>query len=544
MIQFVRRHRPAQHILGRSRRAVAAQQHRDQRRFHARGCGQKIGICGRSDYGIEAFLAGVARRIGGAGGDDDAVAERLEQICDLRRDIGRRRENEQRQAMRRDLLYFVGGIAALAESGLAGDGQGEPELRAFARHAFKADLPAGLINDPLGHGQTQSGALLVTRIGCIARRERLEQKMRHVRRHAQPGVVDGEAHKGVAFFVVLGVKADVHQSAGGEFQGIVGDLEQHLAHPARIGGDAGQFRRGSQCQAQALFPGARLQQARHGAGGLQRIAILVFQLLGIVAGQCDDVVQQGEKALAGFQHDLDMIGLALGQFGAFQQLRHAQQRVHRRAQFVADIGDERRLGHGAGLGPVARGDCFGLFARQPFHQPGILAAQEDAFVNQPPHALAIRNQHGAEKAHQDGRHGGVKPTLQQQQPDQRPQRQHRVRGKGGAMRRAGDEFGGGHAQIGQRQIGLGGEGIPGEPEKCAQAPGGAGDGRNERVAPRPEMRIVAMDAVALAACFVGGGELLGGDHHSHLQQQRRHRQQAQRVAGQQGGGYAQHRERQ
>ena len=245
--------------------------------------------------------------------------------------------------------------------------------------------------------------------------------MRHFRRHTQPGVADSEAHKGLAFFVAFGVQANIHQPAVGEFQGIVGDLEQDLADPARIGGDAGQFGRGGQRQAQALFPGARLQQTRYRAGGLQRIAILVLQLLVSVAGQRDDIVQQGEKTLAGFQHHFNMIGLALREFGPLQQLRHAQERVHRGAQFMRDVGDEGGLGHGAGLGGVARLDRLGLFARQAFHQPGILAAQENAFVDQPSHAVAIGNQHRAEEPHQHRGHGGVKPAVHQQQHDQRPQ---------------------------------------------------------------------------------------------------------------------------
>jgi hypothetical protein len=53
-----------------------------------------------------------------------------------------------------------------------------------------------------------------------------------------------------------------------------------------------------------------------------------------------------------------------------------------------------------------------------------------------------------------------------------------------------------------------------------------------------------MLAFSHAADAIGGDQTLGGDHHRHLDQQRREGQEAGLVAGQQGGGDAEHRERQ
>ena len=349
------------------------------------------------------------------------------------------------------------------------------------------------------------------------------------------GVADTEAHHGLAVLVGGFFQADIHHAVISELQRIVRQLEKCLAHAAGIGGHAWQAGGGGESEAQVFFPGARLEQARHGAGGLDGIAILVFQLFGVVAGQRDDVIQKRLQPAARFQHHFHMIGLLLGQARAFQQLRHAQKCIHGRAQFVGNVGNEGRLGDGGSLGAVARRDGFALFARQAHHQVGVFVAQMQAFVDQPPHALAIGNQHGAEKRHQHGGHGGIKPALDQQQHHQRPQRTDGVRDIGGTESGTRDEFGGGHAQKGQRQVSLCRERAPAEPEHRAQAPGGAGQCRHHREAARPEHGIAVQRAVA-----IGAGQLFGGDHHHQLQQQRGYGQKPQRVAGQKRGGNAEH----
>jgi hypothetical protein len=441
----------------------------------------------------------------------------------------RAKEQQQRQLARRGLLGL--GVARRRRAGRhTGNGQDEVELRAFAQARFKADAAARLFNHAFGDCQAQARALFLARIGNVAGREGAEQQMFDIGRNAQPGVGDAEAH---ALTIFGDIQADIDQAALGEFQGIVRELEERLAHLARIGGDARQVAAGAERQVQAFLPGARLQQPRHGARGLHRIAILVFQLVVIVPRQRDDIVDQGLQAFACLQHHLHMIGLLLGKLGAFQKLRHAQQRVQRGAQFMADVGDEGRFGHCAGLGAVARLYGFQLLALQPHDQHVVFVAQVNAFIQQARHAVAIACQHRGEQHDQDGGHGGVQPALPQQQADQRPQREEGMGDIGRAMGGAGDELRRRHAQIGQAQIGLGGKGIPDKPEHRRRAPGGAGNGRHKRVAPRPEMRVAAGRAV-----LVGGGELLGGDHHRHLQQQRHQRQDARFGAREQGGRHA------
>ena len=58
-------------------------------------------------------------------------------------------------------------------------------------------------------------------------------------------------------------------------------------------------------------------------------------------------------AAARFEHHLHVAAVRRGQFGAVEKLRHAEQRVERRAQFVADVGDEDGFRLGALLGGAA-----------------------------------------------------------------------------------------------------------------------------------------------------------------------------------------------
>jgi hypothetical protein len=202
---------------------------------------------------------------------------------------------------------------------------------------------------------------------------------------------------------------------------------------------------------------------------------------------------------------------------------------------MADIGDEGGLGQGAGFSSVAGGQRIKFLALQPDDQLAVLVAQVNAFIQQPRHAVAIAGQHRGEQHHQHRSEGGIQPALPQQKPDQWAERENRMDNIGGAMRRAGDEFRRRHAQEGQRQIGLGREAAPHEPEQRRRAPGGAGNRGDKGIAPRPVMRVAAF-----AAVLVGGGELFGGDHHGDLQQQRHQWQHAGRMSRDQGGGHAQH----
>ena len=115
------------------------------------------------------LLAGARARFGGAVGDDHAVAERLQHIGEGRSHFG-----AAGMKIRIDRPCggtcgaFGGGTLLGGRAGVAGDRQGEPELRAFAGLAVEADIAARLFDDALGHGQAQARALFA----CAHRRNR------------------------------------------------------------------------------------------------------------------------------------------------------------------------------------------------------------------------------------------------------------------------------------------------------------------------------------------------------------------------------------
>ncbi len=78
------------------------------------------------------------------------------------------------------------------------------------------------------------------------------------------------------------------------------------------------------------------------------------QLVRLDLGEVEHVVDDHQKRLAGIADGFRIKALFLGQIGVHQQVRHADDAVHRRADLVAHVGEEGRFGavggFGAGLG--------------------------------------------------------------------------------------------------------------------------------------------------------------------------------------------------
>ncbi|MDT4863275.1 hypothetical protein FQZ97_979730 [compost metagenome] len=72
--------------------------------------------------------------------------------------------------------------------------------------------------------------------------------------------------------------------------------------------------------------------------------VVQFDLPGLQFGDVEDLVDQGQQLVAGTVDGLHIIALLGRQRRAEQQLGHAQYAVHRRADFVADLGEEFGLG--------------------------------------------------------------------------------------------------------------------------------------------------------------------------------------------------------
>jgi hypothetical protein len=78
------------------------------------------------------------------------------------------------------------------------------------------------------------------------------------------------------------------------------------------------------------------------------------QLAGLDLGKVEDVVDDAEQVLGGAMDLLDVVALLGGgrDLGLQREVRHADDGVHRRADFVAHVGQEVALGAGRLLGQL------------------------------------------------------------------------------------------------------------------------------------------------------------------------------------------------
>ena len=210
--------------------------------------------------------------------------------------------------------------------------------------------------------------------------------------------------------------------------------------------------------------------------------------------------------------------LALVQLALIQKLRHAEQRVQRRADFMADIGDESGFGARAFLRHVARRFRRVALAGEADDKIGIGAPQCDAFIKQGRDAVAITVKHAAEEQQQQRGKAGIGIAFKRQQPDQRQQRENGMRRIGRAIGRTRDELRGRHAHEGERQESLCREIAGNEPDESAQPP------RHARCAGIPDITFGPIHRiVGWIARFVAFGELACGDGGGDLQQERNER---------------------
>ena len=117
-----------------------------------------------------------------------------------------------------------------------------------------------------------------------------------------------------------------------------------------------QPRRHTQLQVDALGPGGHPANAVDVRQALIQIEGLPFdgQFTGLDLGQVENVVEDAQQ---GFTRGADVgnhVALIRGQRFPFQQLRHAEYAVHRRADLMAHVGQELRLGDARRLRGISR----------------------------------------------------------------------------------------------------------------------------------------------------------------------------------------------
>jgi hypothetical protein len=152
--------------------------------------------------------------------------------------------------------------------------------------------------------------------------------------------------------------AQQHPAGLGELDGVAGVVQQHLPQAAFVRQDGRQAGRGGPGDLDGLLVGPGAQQFGDLAQQVLDVDRRGVQLdgRGAQAGEVQHVVDQRQQVVAALAQGADIGPLLGGQPRAFQQPRHAQHAVQRRAELVAerrqlfgrDPGGGRAAVHGGG----------------------------------------------------------------------------------------------------------------------------------------------------------------------------------------------------
>ena len=199
-------------------------------------------------------------------------------------------------------------------------------------------------------------------------------KMRSVSSGCSPGPVSATEKRIMSPFSACGPGHGQQHAAGvGELDRVAKQVEQHLPYAAGIGRNhLRHFGRDMAAEPDILGKSLCRQQLDHIVGDLARRHGLRFcvEPAGLDLGVVEQVLDQGEQGGGRSRDCADISALLRRQPGVGQQLRHAHDAVHRRADLVAHRGEEARL-RLAGvfsalarvdkcrLRPLARGDVTG-----------------------------------------------------------------------------------------------------------------------------------------------------------------------------------------
>ncbi|MNU89793.1 hypothetical protein D3C71_796430 [compost metagenome] len=226
---------------------------------------------------------------------------------------------------------------------------GDGEAGTLARHGFQHNVAAHHFHQLLDDGQAQSRAAVFARSGAVGLAKRLEDGRRRFRRHPDARVAHFHADLAGGGAADIDGNLAPFRELGGVIEQVGEDLAQAhgvAAHVLRhVGGDAaGKF--------DGLALDAVGKQRHHIVDHLAQVEGDMFehQLARLDLGKVEDVVDDAQQAFAGAVHRVHETLLLGAQFRALQQFRHAQHAIHRRADLVAHLGQEFRLGAVGGVG--------------------------------------------------------------------------------------------------------------------------------------------------------------------------------------------------
>src|SRR6185312_1177216 len=228
--------------------------------------------------------------------------------------------------------------------------QDDADRGAVAALAVDDQRAAMQFDQFLGKRQAEAGAFVTARETVVDLAERRQRDLNILVRHADAGIGDADDD---GFALVARIERDA--AAGlGEFHRIGQKIEQYLAQLRRFARDQHQILRLGEIEHQAA---ARALVAHHAGAIGHDVAhvdgfVIDGELAGLAFRQVQHAVDDGEQVAAALQNVGDVGGVILvvelAEQLALHDLGEADDGVERRAQLVAHVGDEARLG-AAGL---------------------------------------------------------------------------------------------------------------------------------------------------------------------------------------------------
>ena len=213
--------------------------------------------------------------------------------------------------------------------------------------AFELDPPAHVFHQLFADGKAQSGTTITPGDRAVGLAERLEKLWLLLTRNADAGIAHDKKHLEATCGLGTTQDFEVHAAVAGELHRVAQQVDQHLAQAGFVLLE--KFRQvwrylGIELQSFGLRLRQNqrddlLHQIRHPERHL-----LELETAGLDFGKVENVVDQSQEGIATGADGFDEGPLFLLQGGAEQNPRHADHRVHRRADFVAHVGQKRRLG--------------------------------------------------------------------------------------------------------------------------------------------------------------------------------------------------------
>ena len=240
-----------------------------------------------------------------------------------------------------------------------GQRQRKSHHRALVRFALNQYVTLHQLQQVAADAEPQPGTAKFAGHRRVGLAEFLKDILHEIRRNAHARIRYLEAHGhaavGRGFHQVAG---NGHLAGFGELNGVAGQVQQHLPDAVGVAAQHGRHGRGhAGKELQALLGGLVLQGLVD--FGQQLVGLEANVLQGHLArfelAQVQNVVDDDQQVLGRRGDGLAVAVLVGGQRGFGQQLAHAQDGIHGRADFVAHVGQKqlsgphRRLGRQLGV---------------------------------------------------------------------------------------------------------------------------------------------------------------------------------------------------